>query len=290
VAKMKIEKEPVGLIDLLIVVAENIKLLVMGPVLAGLVALGVGFVMDKSFTSEAILSVPQSTVVTSIPTAAQAVTMMTSPLVLDPVIRSLNLTQGRSPEAARIELARHIKATVGKDGLVRLKATAKSPQEAQNLSNAVIDAWLKTTLPMPQDRADLEKRLSYAQTSLAAVRGLLARLTAEGTANLAKPLTRGEAGVSLIAVGELQARYLAEVLSIPRALQGLTRDVVVQPPTLPIDAVAPKKSLMAILASLGTGFALLLWVFARKAWMGASQDPLAADKQSRFKKALGFSN
>ena len=287
---MKIEKEPVGLIDLLIVVAENIKLLVMGPVFAGLVALALAFLMDKSFTSEAILSVPQSTASTSIPTAAQAVTMMTSPLVLDPVIRNLNLTQGRSPEAARKELALQIKATVGKDGLVRLKATAKSPQEAQNLSNAVIDAWLKTTLPMPQDRADLEKRLSYAQTSLAAVRGLLARLTAEGTANLAKPLTRGEAGVSLIAVGELQARYLAEVLSIPRALQGLTRDVVVQPPTLPIDAVAPKKGLMVILASLGTGFALLLWVFARKAWMGASQDPLAADKQSRFKKALGFSN
>ncbi len=216
--------------------------------------------------------------------------MMTSPLVLDPVIRSLNLTQGRSPEAARKELASQIKATVGKDGLVRLNATAKSPQDAQNLSNAVIDAWLKTTLPMPQDRADLEKRLSYAQASLASVRGLLARLTAEGTANLAKPLTRGEAGVSLIAVGELQARYLAEVLSIPRTLQGLTRDVVVQPPTLPIEAVAPKKSLVAALAALGTGFAMLLWVFARKAWMGASQDPLAADKQTRFRKALGFSS
>jgi uncharacterized protein involved in exopolysaccharide biosynthesis len=287
---MKIEKEPAGLIDLLIVLAENIKLLVMGPVLAGLVALGVGFAMEQSFTSEAILSVPQSTAVASTPTSAQAVTMMTSPLVLDPVIRSLNLTQGRSPEAARKELASQIKATVGRDGLVRLNATAKSPQEAQKLSNAVIDAWLKTTLPMPQDRADLEKRLSYAQTSLASVRGLLARLTAEGTANLAKPLSRGEAGTSLIAVGELQARYLAEVLSIPRTLQGLTRDVVVQPPTLPIDAVAPKKSLMAILAALGTGFALLLWVFVRKAWTGASVDPLAADKQTRFRKALGFSS
>ena len=107
---------------------------------------------------------------------------------------------------------------------------------------------------------------------------------------MAKPLTRGEAGTSLVAVGELQARYLAEVLSIPRTLQGLTRDVVVQPPTLPIEAVAPKKSLMAILAALGTGFALLLWVFVRKAWTGASVDPLAAVKQTRFRKALGFSS
>jgi uncharacterized protein involved in exopolysaccharide biosynthesis len=280
---METEEEAVSLMDLLMVVAENIKLLLIGPVLAGLVALGVGFAMDKSYTSEAILSF-------TAPTPAQAVTMMTSPLVLDPVIRSLNMNQGSNPEAARKALAGQIKATVGKDGLVRLNATAKSPQEAQNLSNAVIDAWLKTTLPMPQDRADLEKRLSYAQASLASVRGLLARLTAEGTANLAKPLTRGEAGTSLVAVGELQARYLADVLSIPRTLQGLTRDVVVQPPTLPIDAVAPKKSLIAILAALGTGFALLLWVFARKAWTGAAVDPLAAEKQSQFKKLLGFSS
>jgi uncharacterized protein involved in exopolysaccharide biosynthesis len=282
---MKTEEEAISLMDLMIIMAENIKLLVIGPVLAGLVALGVGFVMEKSYTSEAILTF-------TAPAPAQAVTMMTSPLVLDPVIRNLNLAlaQGLSPEAARKALAMQIKATVGKDGLVRLDATAKSPQEAQNLANAVIDAWLKTTSPMPQDRADLEKRLSYAQTSLASVRGLLARLTAEGTANLAKPLTRGEAGVSLIAVGELQARYLAEVLSIPRTLQGLTRDVVVQPPTLPIEAVAPKKSLMAILAALGTGFILLLWVFVRKAWTGASVDPLAADKQTRFRKALGFSS
>jgi uncharacterized protein involved in exopolysaccharide biosynthesis len=282
---MEIEEEAISLMDLMIVMAENIKLLVIGPVLAGLVALGVGFSMDKSYTSEAILSF-------GAPAPAQAVTMMTSPLVLDPVIRSLNLplTQGLSPEAARMTMASQIKATVGKDGLVRLNTTAKSPQDAQNLSNAVIDAWLKTTLPMPQDRADLEKRLSYAQNSLAEVRGLMARLTAEGAANLAKPLTRGEVGNSLVAVGELQARYLGEVLSIPRALQGLTRDVVVQPPTLPIDAVGPKKSLMAILAALGTGFALLLWVFARKAWTGAAVDPLAADKQTRFRKALGFSS
>jgi uncharacterized protein involved in exopolysaccharide biosynthesis len=270
------------LLDLMVLIADNLRLLLLAPLLVGLGALGLSYLLDKSYTSEAILSF-------AAPAPAQAVTMMTSPLVLDPVIYSQNLSPGRSVEAARKELASKIKASVGKDGLVRLDVTANSPLVAQTLANAVIDAWLKTTQPAPQDRADLEKRLSYAQTSLASVRSLLTRLTAQGTVDLAKPLTRGESGLSLMAVSEMQSRYLTEVLSIPRTLQGLTRDVVLQPPTLPIEAVAPKKSLMALLAALGTGFALLLWVFVRQAWRGAAVNPLAADKQLHLKKAFGLS-
>lgn len=214
--------------------------------------------------------------------------MMVSPVVLDPVIGSLKLSVGRPIEVARAALVKQIKVAVGKDGLLRLDVTANSPLEAQVLANAVIDTWLKSTVPGEQDRADLEKRLAYAKVALASTSRLLDRLTAESAANLSQPLTRGEAGTSLVAVGELQARYFPEVLTIPRTLQGLSADVVKQPPTLPTEPVAPKKSLIAILAALGSGFALLLWVFMRQAWKNAAQDPLAAQKQVRLRTAMGF--
>ena len=92
----------------------------------------------------------------------------------------------------------------------------------------------------------------------------------------------------MVALGELQARYLGDVLSIPRALQGLSRDVVIQPPTLPTIAVAPKKSLIAVLAALASGFVLLLWVFVRRAWQTSAQDPQSGEKQARLRAALGF--
>ncbi len=117
---------------------------------------------------------------------------------------------------------------------------------------------------------------------------LLSRLTAESSVNLNKPLTRGEAGISIVAVGELQSRYLAEVLSISRTLQGLSRDVVSQPPTLPTEPSAPKKSLIAMLAAFGTGFGLLLWVFARQAWKNAGKNPEAAEKQAKLLAAIGL--
>ena len=213
--------------------------------------------------------------------------MLMSPLVLDPVVHTLNLAGGHPVELARVKLASQLKAAVGKDSLLRLDVTAPSPQEAQTLANAVIDAWLKSTAPGAQDRADLEKRLLYAQNSLASVSRLLDRLGEQGTAMLNKPITLGDAGTSLVALGELQARYLAEVLNIPRALQGLSRDVVLQPPTLPSEPVAPKKSLIAVLAALGSGFALLLFVFIRHALRGAAQVPESAEKLSRLRQAWG---
>lgn len=273
-----------SLLDLLLVVAENIKLLLLGPLLAGLVALGVGFLLPQSFVSQAILLIPAA----SSTSAAQAASMMVSPLVLDPVIAASPLFKDKSIQKARVELAERVKASVGKDGLLRLDVTAHDPKDAQALGNALLDTWLLSTVPGPQDRADLEKRLSYASKALVSVTALLDKLSVDGVVSLSKPLTRGEAGTGLVAVGELQTRYLNEVLSIPRTLQGLSHDVVKQPPTLPTEPASNNKALLAILAAMGTGVVLLLYVFMRQAWRNAAQDPEAAQKQEQLRAALGM--
>lgn len=284
--EVEVREAEVSLLDLLLVVAENIKLLVLGPLLAGLVALGIGFVLPQNYVSQAILLVPPPTS-PNLPSPAQAAAMMMSPLVLDPIIGTDPELSAKPLETARKDLAGKLKAAVAKDGLLRLDATANQPQAAQALANAVIDNWLKSTVPGPQDRADLEKRFSYASNALASVTTLLNTLSVDGAVSLGKPLTRGEAGTSLVGLGELQTRYLNDVLGIPRALQGLSRDVVKQPPTLPIEPASNKKALIAVMTTLGTGFALLLFVFMRQAWRNAAKDPAAASKIERLRAAVG---
>ncbi|NMM11420.1 MAG: hypothetical protein HHJ16_14250 [Polaromonas sp.] len=115
------EEKEVSLLDLLVVVAENLKLLILGPVLVGLLA--IGYALPQSLTSQAILALPA-------PIAPQAAAMMVSPLVLDPVIQMQNLSKGQSIQGARAELASQIKAAVGKDGLLRLDVTADTPIHA----------------------------------------------------------------------------------------------------------------------------------------------------------------
>lgn len=278
------EERGLSLLDLLIVAAKNLKLLIFGPIAVGLLALGFGYTLPHSFTSQAILSLTTATATAA--QTSQAAAMMVSPVVLDSVIESLKLYTGQPLQLARAELASQIRATVGQDGLLRLDVTANKPSDAQGIANAVIDSWLKSTVPGEQERAELELRLKYANDSLESVRGLLNRLTAEGSTARNKPLTRGEAGLGMVAVGELQARYQADVITISRLLKGLSRDTVVQPPTLPTHPVAPKKSVMAVLAALGSGVALLLWVFLLQAWREAGKDPEVAKKQMRLLASL----
>ena len=278
------EEDEVSLLDMLVVVADNLKVLLLGPLAIGLLALAISYALPHSFLSTAILSPPASP-----QTPAQVIAVMGSPLVLDRVVESLKFAEGHSLHVARAGLARQIVTTVGKDGLVRLDVTANTPVAAQTIANAVIDSWLTTTVPPPRERADLEARLAYAKMALSAVRALLDRLMSESTANLNRALTRGEVGVSVVALGELQARYFSEVLTIPRTLQGLSRDLIVQPPTLPTEP-ATKRGLTALLATFVGGFALLLWVFAREAWRRAAQDSKSAEKQARLRRSLGFNS
>ena len=276
--------------DRLILVLEGWRLLLLGPVVAFSVAYGVCHIWQQSYTSYAILAIPlapvQSVQLTQTP--VQAAAMMVSPLVLDPILVAFDLSEGRTLEKARKKLAEKVRSSVGKDNLLRLEVTATSPVLAQKISNALIETWLKTTAPGVRERADLEKRLENSKRALDAVNRLLYVLTQEGSATLNKPLTRGEAGNSLVAVGELQARYLSEVLTIPRTLQGLTLDVVAQAPTLPVEASAPRKELIAGMAALVSFFALLAWVFVRHSWKLAAEVPVTAERQNRLLAALGL--
>lgn len=284
-----------GWLDVVVTMAENLRLLVFGPVAAGLFALGACYVVPQTFASESIVALQyvvsgygSGNAAATVTATAQAAAVMTSPIVLDPVIMSLNLANGRTIQIARKILAGQVKTNVGKDGLLRLDITANTPAEAQNIANAVISAWLNSTVPGAEERAELEKRLESAKSSLDAVERLLKKLTTEGASNLSQPLTRGEAGTSIVAIGELQTKFLSEVLVIPRQLKGYSRDVIRQPPTLPTEPVSPKKGLITILAAVLSGFALLLWVFIREAWCRAIQDPDKAEKQKRLKAALGL--
>lgn len=282
----------IGLLDGAVVIAENLKLLVLGPIAAGLLSLGICYAVPQTFASDSIVALPNvmnvsggNTAATSIATA-QAAAVMTSPIVLDSVIKSLNLAERRAMQIARKKLVGQVRPTVGKDGLLRLETTANTPTEAQNIANAVLSAWLTSTVPGAEERADLEKRLESAKSSLIAVEQLLKRLTAEGSSNLSQPLTRGEAGTSIVAISELQTKFLGDVLGIPRQLLGYSRDVIKQPPTLPTEPVSPQKGLIATIVAVLSGVSLLLWVFMREAWRRANQDPDKAEKQKRLTIAL----
>ena len=287
----EMEEQRFDLLDLVSMVVENVKLLIIVPLLAGLIGLGVSYALPKSYTSSAILSLPTTSPAAGLPyissptTVMQVANIIPTPLVLNPVISILKLADGTSLQVARGELSGRIKAVVGKDSLLRLDVTASTPTEAQATAVSIVDVWLKSTRPSVRDIERLTKRLNYARTSFESVRRQLLSLSLNDGSGR-RSGTIADTGTFMIALSELEARYSLEILTIERAMDGLSRDVLLQEPTLPMEPSAPNKTWIAIGASLFGACMVILWVLFYSAWKRAAKNPAQAKKQERISRAL----
>jgi uncharacterized protein involved in exopolysaccharide biosynthesis len=81
---------------------------------------------------------------------------------------------------------------------------------------------------------------------------------------------------------------LNQALALEAQLEGMTDSQLVQAPTLPEKAVSPKKGMIAVGATLATGFMLLLFVIIRNGLRNAESDPASAVKLARIRRALTF--
>ena len=257
-----VEDDEISLLDLALTVAENLRLLIIGPIAAGLIALGVSSLLPKTFESVAILNV--------IDQPEKVASLATSAAVLDPVAEQIGLTKSATKDAARAELRGRVSMAVGrKDGLLTLTTKGESGEEAQALANVVLAQLFVAVAPKGQDATDLEKSLSLARSLYANNQLVIERSSAlMGAAKSENAVNAGLQGYAeLIA---LQQSLAAKIASDERSLRGLTESRLAQTPTLPTQHVAPKRSLISVLAALATGFALLLFVFIRKALASAA--------------------
>jgi LPS O-antigen subunit length determinant protein (WzzB/FepE family) len=270
-------------LDLLVTVADHIKLLVLGPLVVGLAALGVGYMLPQTFQSTSLLAVEKS----GSPLNANAVvTLATTAAVLDPVAQQLGLLdQGLSIGQARQQLQGQVKASMGRnDQLLTLATTAAQPQQAQQLNELVLQQILVQTRPRGADLARLQARLAQDEasyTTSVALEQTLARQLAAGKGNEQTSDTYATLIFS-------NTNRLASIQSLQAKLQGLELSDLLQPPTLPEQPIQPNKSLMAVVAALATGFALLLFVFVRQALRNSGSNPESAAKLARIRRAFGL--
>lgn len=265
-----------GLLDLLVTLAVNIKLLVLGPLAVGVCALVVSFLLPQTFQSVAVLQSDQTTA-SLIGTAA----------VLDPVIASLGLAKDNTVEEARIRLRERIKAVVGRtDKLLTLTVSDRTASQAQAIANALLQQTYQESRPKSSARIRLGVQLEEARTRLKNAQdasvGVLKRLETNGSgAAGGVELARGYAEL-LTATGAAQG----QVSLLEAQLEGLTDAQLVQAPTLAQKPSQPKKGLIAIGATLATGMALLLFVFIRQAFLNTTPSETTAAKMLRIRNSF----
>ena len=271
-----VQQEEIDLLDILVTLAENIKLLILGPLFVGICALGIAYIVPQTFESIAVLKAEQATA-----------SLMTTASVLDPVAADLGLTKVDSAEEARKLLREQIKVSVGRnDKLLTLTVSAPAPQQAQAIANAVLQQTYVQSRPKGSERARLEIQLkdAKARTKSAedAAGALLKRMESNGAAGSTES-ARGYAELLNVA-----AAAQNQVAALQAQLEGLTDAQLIQAPTLPEKASKPKKGLIVIGATLAAGLALMLFVFVRQAVRGAAKDADAASKMARIRRALAL--
>ncbi|MGH8833277.1 MAG: Wzz/FepE/Etk N-terminal domain-containing protein [Polaromonas sp.] len=270
-------EEGIGLLDMLVTLAENVKLLIIGPLAVGLCALGISFVLPQTYESVTVLQADQATA-----------SLMTTAAVMDPVAANLGMTKDDTVEQARRKLQSTIKAAVGRnDKLLTLTVSAHTAQQAQAIAKAVLQQAYQESRPKANVLARLEAQLAEARVRL--------KNAQIGTASLARWLKSPTASTGSSELGRGYADLLnitaaaqRQISALETQLEGLNEAQLVQAPTLPQKASQPKKGLLAIGATMATGLVLLLFVFMRQALRNTAANAEAAGKLARIRRLLGL--
>lgn len=271
-------KEEAGFLDVLLVLAENIKLLTIFPLIVGLCAFGIAFVLPQTYQSISVLQADQATA-----------SLMTTTSVLDPVITTHDLAKGKTLEEARSHLKARILTAIGRgDKLLTLTVSADTAQNSRLLANALLHQTYLESRPKGNARTRLEAQLAEAKARLnnaqSAAAGLLKRLESSNSgANGGAEMARGYADL-LTAAGAAQT----QISILETQLEGVSESQLIQPPSLPEKASSSKKLLIGISAALAAGMAVLLFVFMRQALRNMASNAGAAEKVVRIRQFLGL--
>ena len=154
--------DEISLLDLLQVVLDNLRLLVLGPLACGLVALGISFAVLPTYTAKTQFLPPQqqqssaASMLASLGAlsglagaatglkspADQYIAFMKSVSVQDALIERFKLVEkyeAKLKTDARMALTGSVRIASGKDGLISVEVDDKNPKFAADLANAHVD-------------------------------------------------------------------------------------------------------------------------------------------------------
>ena len=286
------DEDEISLLDLLLVISENIKLLILAPIFVGLAALGwTTYFMTPVFTATSSVIPPAAAgsgggtaaailgqlgglgglVGGALPAQGKHMAYLNSDLLRDEIIQKFDL-QKRWKHKYITQTRQALKTGViikddKKSGLITLEFTDEDPKFAAEVVNSYV--------------AVLSRLLGEAAIEDARLRRefLEKQITEATRKSYQSPQVRDAVIQGL--VREFETTRLAEQQPNPNIVQV---DIAKAPEL----KSGPKRALISAITALATGFVLLLFVFIRQAMRNAGQDPESADKLNRIRRAFGL--
>jgi len=229
-------EDEISLLDLLQTIVDNLRLLIIGPLVVGLAALGISFAVPPTFTATVKFLPPQqqqsaaASMLASLgglgglagaaaglkSPADQYLAFMKSNSVQDALIERFKLQdryETKFKVDTRKELTGNTRAASGKDGLISVEIDDKDPQFAADLANAHVDELQKLLARLAvteaqQRRAFFEKQLTQVKDKMIA-----AELALKGT-GINSSVLKSNPTSAVAAVAALKAQVTAQEVKV----------------------------------------------------------------------------
>ena len=229
-------EDEISLLDLLQTIFDNLRLLIIGPLVVGLAALGISFSVTPTFTATVKFLPPQqqqsaaASMLASLGglgglagaaaglknPADQYLAFMKSNTVQDALIDRFKLQERyetKFKSDTRLALTASTRASSGKDGLITVEIDDKEPEFAAELANAHVDELQKLLARLAvteaqQRRAFFEKQLDQVKAKFTAAEQAL-RAT-----GVSSSVLKSNPASALAAVAGLKAQVTAQEVKV----------------------------------------------------------------------------
>jgi hypothetical protein len=277
-----LDSNEISLLDLLVTMAKSWRLLVFGPIVAGLIGMGVAFGLPATYHSEAKLLLPDGQPFTR----DVAMALPESDEFLLAVSQQAGLGGFAGDQQAVDSIRERLRTQAQRNSpLLVLRAAGPTPEKARALAQVAVEELLRRSVPSGVYRRQIEGEIANARKAIEGyqlAQGAISRW-------VAKPLPGNTNDAFISALVSLQANNEESenrIMRLQAQLRGVGEAAVINKPNLPLKKTSPKRSLIAVLSGLVAGFALLLWVFVQQAWRDAANRPETADKVKALRAAF----
>ena len=230
------DEDEISLLDLLQTIVDNLRLLVLGPLVVGFAALGISFLIPPTYTAKTQFLPPQqqqsaaASMLASLGglgglagavggiknPADQFIAYMKSVTLQDSLIDRFKLLeryQVKTKTDARFILTSSVRLASGKDGLISVEVDDKDPRFAADVANAHVEELAKilsrlATTEAQQRRLFFEKQLTLAKDKLIQSEILLKATGVSGSVLKSNPAS------AVAAVAGLQAAVTAQEVKL----------------------------------------------------------------------------
>lgn len=231
-----VENDEISLLDLLQVIAENLRLLILAPIALGLAALAISFTLAPTYTASTVFMPPQQQqgsaammlqslgALGGLAGAAagikspndQYVSLLKSDAVANALINKFGLLERfelKSLTDARTQLDGVSKITSGKDGLIVVSVDNGSPKLAADIANAYVEE-LRALLARLAVTEAQQRRVFFESQLEATKRNLSIAETALRSSGVNSSALKSSPAAAISAVAQVQAQIAAQEVKV----------------------------------------------------------------------------